>query len=205
MTKRFSFLNTDKVREFLQRAGHLNLPDIDLQVSLIEEEYQELLDAVERYREVLGSSDTGGADVLLQRAWVAKETADLIYVAVGLAWILGFGETIPDVFNIVSEANLDKVRQPFWTTGRGKVLKTHPGQSKETVYKIYNLFVAKNVNRISAWARLVYRLARVVGNIPGLPSKVYTWMMRVQVWYVRKSFEKSIDAPVSTQEKGEQP
>ncbi|RMD65468.1 hypothetical protein D6833_02925 [Candidatus Parcubacteria bacterium] len=186
-----------KVLQFLQRAGHMSRQDLELQMQLIEEETEELRNAVVEYIAETNRSDATDYSLAWSRALVAKEVADVLYTAVGMAYLVGFGKRLPEIFDIVAESNLEKVAHSFVTDSRGKVLKR--ADLPDVMSQIHGLFIYE-ANKAPIWARLVYRLARLVSRVPRLPSKVYMWAMRVQVWYVRKSFEKSIDFPVETQE-----
>lgn len=87
----------DNVREFMEGArqtigGGLDVPEtIALRIKLIDEEYDELLEAI----------NWG------ERSQIAKELADLLYVVHGTA--ISFGIPLDDVFGAVHRSNMTKI------------------------------------------------------------------------------------------------
>lgn len=102
-----------QVTEFMAAAGQLPKPReleeerriIALRISLIDEEYDELIEAL----------NWG------ERSIIAKELADIVYVAIGTAIALEI--PFDTVFDLVHDANMSKFNEDAVLREDGKVLK----------------------------------------------------------------------------------
>lgn len=102
--------------QFMSEAGQLPDADtvesgpsgsvVDLRLRLLDEEHDELVEAV-RWGD---------------RRIIAKEIADLVYVAVGTA--VAYGLPFDEVWDIVHEANMSKLADKASVREDGKVLKS---------------------------------------------------------------------------------
>ena len=113
--------------------GDISEEAISLGVSLIEEEFRELKEAIEE------------KDLVK----IADSIADLLYVAAwnGVAW----GLPMPEIMNHVQRANLDKFRNGLLKNEQGKVIKPEgwkpPDEAIKHVLNWYRTDSGKEVIR----------------------------------------------------------
>lgn len=99
------------LREFHAEADHPDTNALWLRPTLHREEHDELMDALEAF-------GTGGAEV--DRMEVARELADVVYVAYGTALLAGID--LDAALREVHRANMQKVREGVRRSD-GKILK----------------------------------------------------------------------------------
>lgn len=108
------------VRTFMEAAGQVENRGkyaVDLRIKLIDEEYDELIEAINNR----------------DRVQIAKELADLVYVVVGTAVAMGI--PFNDVFGALQVSNMSKFDGEPELRGDGKVLKGKNHQPAEAAIK----------------------------------------------------------------------
>lgn len=102
----------------LNNLGLLEKDDISVREKLIQEETQEVLNALVDLGEILNNSDASIDERRLAHADFLKELCDLVYVVLGTA--VAFGYNFEDAFKAVHESNMTK---NGGTSNEGKLTK----------------------------------------------------------------------------------
>lgn len=110
------------LREFHAEADHPATNDLWLRPTLHREESQELIEALVAWgHEVSQSCEPESADALALKKAVARELADVVYVAYGTALLSGIDLDI--ALREVHRANMQKVREGVRRRDDGKIVK----------------------------------------------------------------------------------
>ena len=118
-----------------QTTNELNISQVFLYQNLIEEEVEELIDALNIYSD---SEYINGEEVL-------KEATDVLVVTLGLIWSMGVNPQ--DVWNLVYENNITKVNGIVLKDSNGKITKSEASKlAKQKMMNTIKELVNENIS-----------------------------------------------------------